>query len=84
MGYPTKGVFNSYANGFITGLQEAFDIQCKALAIVTPQDVIDEFANLSKDWSSKKSKGIEVTDAESFYEGKRDGKSFMDKKKLEG
>lgn len=84
MGYPTKGVFNSYANGFISGLQEAFDIQCKSLAIVTPQDVIDEFTTLSKNWNTRKSKGIEATDAESYYEGKRDGKSFMDKKKLEG
>ena len=42
MGYSTKGVFNSYAHGFISGLKESFDVQCKALAIITPKDVIDE------------------------------------------
>lgn len=83
MGYPTRGVFNSYARGFIIGLQEAFDVQCVALAIVTPQDVVDQFTSMSKDWSTKKSKNLDATDAESYLEGKRDGKEFMDKKKLE-
>lgn len=84
MGYPTKGVFNSYAHGFIVGLQEAFDVQCKALAIVTPPDVIQEFENLSRGWSAKKSKNIgqDATDAEVWYQGRRDGKKFMDKDKL--
>jgi hypothetical protein len=38
---------------------------------------------MSKDWSKKKSKRIEAVDAESWREGKKDGKSFMDKNKLE-
>lgn len=84
MGYSTKGVFNSYATGFIQGLQEAFNVQCKALAIITPPDVVEQFNEISKDWHTKKSKGIRATDAESWREGKKDGKSFMDKKKLEG
>ena len=83
-GYPTKGVFNSYASGFIRGLQEAFDVQCKALAIVTPPDVIEQFNEMSKDWGTRKSKRLEATDAESWREGKKDGKSFMDRNKLEG
>jgi hypothetical protein len=84
MGYPTKGVFNSYAHGFIVGLQEAFDIQCQALAIVTPPDVIDEFTNLSKNWGTKNSKDIskDVHDYQTWREGRRDGKKFMDKEKL--
>lgn len=84
MGYPTRGVFNSYAHGFIVGLQEAFDVQCQALAIVTPQDVIDEFTNISKDWQTKKRKDIadDATDYRVWNEGRRDGKKFMDKDKL--
>lgn len=83
-GYPTKGVFNSYAHGFIVGLQQAFDVQCQALAIVTPPDVIDEFANLSKNWGTKKSKDIsqDATDYQVWREGREDGKKFMDKDKL--
>lgn len=84
LGYTTKGVFNSYAYGFISGLKEAFDVQCQALAIVTPQDVIDEFANISKDWKTKKTKNIanDATNMEAYREGVHDGKKFMDKDKL--
>lgn len=82
MGYPTEGVFNSYANGFITGLKEAFDVQCTALAIVTPPDVVTHFEEISKDWRHKKSKSVDVNDYEVYREGQRDGKSFMDKKQL--
>lgn len=85
MGMKTKGVFNSYAHGFLAGLKEAFDVQCKALAIVTPKDVIDEFENLSKNWAHKKTKNIaeDVTSSEVWNEGHQDGKSFMKKKSLE-
>lgn len=84
MGAPTRGVFNSYAHGFIVGLQEAFDAQCQALAIVTPQDVIDEFENLTKDWNKKQTKNIaqDATDNQAWREGRKDGKKFMDKDKL--
>lgn len=84
MGYSTKGVFNSYAHGFIVGLQDAFDVQCKALAIVTPPDVIEEFKNQSKDWGTKKAKDIgqDVSSTQIWLEGRRDGKKFMDKDKL--
>lgn len=82
MGYPTKGVFNSYANGFIVGLKEAFDVQCTALAIVTPPDVINHFEEISKDWRCRSHKGLEVNNFEVYSEGRRDGKSFMDKKQL--
>ena len=84
MGYPTKGVFNSYAHGFIVGLQEAFEVQCQALAIVTPKDVIEEFENISRGWQSKKRKNIgqDATDAQVWHQGRKDGKTFMDKEKL--
>lgn len=83
-GRTTKGIFNSYATGFLTGLKEALDAQCRALMIVTPKDVVDEFENMTKDWGSKESKSIQATNAEVYYEGKQDGKSFMDRNKLEG
>lgn len=86
MGYKTKGVFNSYAHGFLVGLKEAFEVQCTALAIVTPPDVVKEFENISKDWATKKRKNIgdDVTDMSTWREGRKDGKSFMDRKSIEG
>ena len=84
MGKPTKGVFNSYAHGFIVGLNEAFEVQCTALAIVTPPDVVDTFNRATEGWQTKKSKNIgeDVTNREVWAEGRRDGKEFMNKKKL--
>ena len=84
MGYPTKGVFNSYANGFISGLKEAFDVQCRALAIVTPPDVVSKFEEISQGWKHRSSKGLDVSDAEVWRQGHKDGKKFLDKDKLPG
>lgn len=42
-GMTTRGVFNSYAVGFLKGLREVLEAQSTALMIVVPQDVVDEF-----------------------------------------
>ena len=82
MGLPTKGAFNSYARGFIQGLKEAFDVQCTALAVVTPQDVVDEFKEMSKNWKASTSRKLRATDSAVWNEGREDGRKFMDKDKL--
>lgn len=82
MGLPTKGAFNSYASGFIQGLKEAFDVQCTALAIITPQDVIDEFTEMSKNWKAGNVRRVKATERDAWYEGKEAGKKFMDRDKL--
>lgn len=82
MGRPTKGVFNSYATGFIIGLKNAFDVQCKSLTIVTPPDVIQEYENISKQWQHKKARSINATDQQAYTEGVQDGKNFMNKNSL--
>lgn len=40
-----RGVFNSYALGFIQGIEDALSIQCKALKLVIPKRVTDRFKN---------------------------------------
>lgn len=82
MGLPTKGVFNSYATGFLQGLKEAFDVQCRALAIITPPDVVQEFENISKNWKTKTSRGLSATDYEVWRQGKEDGKAFMNRDQI--
>ena len=84
MGQETKGVFNSYAHGFITGIKDALEIQCRALIVVTPEDVVEEFNNMSQGWVTKKRKGIsgEDIDPTVWRQGRVDGKQFMDKDKL--
>lgn len=82
-GRQTKGVFNSYAEGFISGLKEKYDEQCKALLIVTPPDVTKKFKEMSAGWGTKKS-GMRDTGFSSaaYSAGRLDGKNLSAGKKL--
>lgn len=83
MGQVTKGVFNSYAQGFLSGLKKAFDQQCVALQIVTPPDVVSHFEELTKNWQTRSTKMRDNgLDAESYIKGQKDGQSFMDNRRL--
>lgn len=82
LGYKTRGVFNSYANGFIMGLKKKLDAQCTALAIVTPPDVKSRFQEMSKDWKTSKTRQGKGDDVESFVKGFKDGEDFLQKKSL--
>lgn len=61
-GYVGKGVFNSYAMGFLCGLKEVLEAQSVALMIVTPETVLKEFNDMSL---GKGSGGIRQ---DSYYE----------------
>ena len=82
MGYPTRGVFNSYAQGFIIGLKKSLDEQCIALAIITPPDVTAKFKEMSEGWKQKTTRMGEATDAETLRKGIKDGERFLQKNKL--
>ena len=82
MGYQTRGVFNSYAQGFILGLKRSLDAQCVALAIITPPDVTAKFKEMSEGWKQKTTKMGEATDAETLRKGIKDGERFLQKNKL--
>ena len=82
MGYTTRGVFNSYARGFIIGLKKSLDEQCVALAIVTPPDVTAKFKEMSEGWKQKTTKMGKATDVETFHKGIKDGERFLQKNKL--
>lgn len=47
-GESTRGVANSYWSGFMAGLKSILDEQCKALMIVTPQEVEDAWSEKVK------------------------------------
>lgn len=85
MGLETKGVFNSYTLGFIRGMSEKFGEQCTALKIVTPQDVHDKFEQMTKDWKTAKG-GMEISNLNRsvYEEGRRDGKSAVNGRQIEG
>lgn len=72
----TKGVYNSYVQGFLNGLKAELDSQCKALAIVVPPDVEEAYKEFSKDFTSFRSKGelVEVPNFDSYKQGEEAGK----------
>lgn len=85
-GLETKNVFNSYVLGFIHGLQQALDAQCKALMIIVPQDVKDEFQKKCNPAGAykggmKRNNSVGVN-FETYSKGKVDGSSFFNKKQL--
>ena len=82
MGYTTRGVFNSYAQGFILGLKRSLDAQCVALEIITPPDVTAKFKEMSEGWSVKKTKIGDATDIDTFDKGYKEGKEFLRKTQL--
>lgn len=85
LGKNTKGVFNSYATGFIIGLQKALDAQCTALAIVVPPDVNQKFEDMTANWKTYKGgQRNSRIDRDAYEAGERDGKEFMSQRKLEG
>lgn len=82
-GRETKGVFNSYAMGFLYGLDNALKIQAKALMIVTPEDVKSEFKEMTSGWKTKNSKGPNCTDYGAYTKGRADGENFTGNKQIE-
>ena len=83
-GRSTHGVANAYWSGFMAGLQKSLDKQCKALMIVTPQDVKDKFnerfANARSDGRfGQRSRGW---DSSAYREGYNDGQTAMDRRSL--
>lgn len=82
-GRSTKGVYNSYAQGFILGLKQEFDKQCKALKIITPEDVKEEYLNMSSSWKTKSHRNQSTIDFGAYMSGVNDGKQFMSKKQIQ-
>lgn len=82
-GGETKGVFNSYAMGFLYGLDNALKIQAKALMIVTPKDVTEKFIELSRNFKNTRNAGLNGTDYSAYNKGRADGENFTRNKQIE-
>lgn len=76
-GRSTHGIANSYWAGFCKGLKDILDEQCKALMIVTPQEVEDKWKEYSSGF--RKGRGGMRTGGNSdcYEQGYREGKEHM-------
>lgn len=84
MGLETRGVFNSYVKGFLTGLKQKLDEQSTALMVVTPPDVVEKFEEMTKSFARSKG-GMQEgrLNAAAYLAGIQDGKNIMGQKQLQ-
>ena len=50
----SAGVYNGYCIGFVNGVKSALAKQCTALMLVTPKDVEESYADMSKSFATKR------------------------------
>lgn len=79
-----KGVYNSYVVGFLRGIEEGLGEQSTALMVITPKEVEEEFEEFSKDFKTSSNNNLSVTNSDSYYKGKADGKAAAKARQIEG
>lgn len=80
----TKGVMNTYLQGFVAGIKDVLDKQCTALMIVVPKEVEESYAEMSKNFGTTHTKLNATYDPKAFDTGRSDGKTAMSSKAIEG
>ncbi len=82
-GYRIDGLYNSYVIGFCHGIKAALDQQCRALMIIVPEDVNDNYTQYVKETNMKPFRThLEISNARAYNEGKAKGLETMSKKRL--
>lgn len=80
----TVGVRNSYAQGFLAGLETAVEAQSRELMVITPKEVSDAFNDFTSGWGrTKVSLSASRFQAEYYNAGKRDGAEVMQRRSIE-
>ena len=84
-GRSAHGVANCYWSGFMKGLKDELGAQSKALAIIVPEDVKDNFSKKFPRVGVDNRKGVRHTgyDSAAYQTGYNDGRSSMKKGALE-
>lgn len=70
------GVYNSFCDGFINGVNTELSKQCTELMIVTPQAVIEEYEQFSAKFGQKDT-SVQVNDYGAYKEGEIEGKRAL-------
>lgn len=79
----TKYVTNTYLMGFCNGIKEVLGKQCTALMVVTPKEVEDGFAEMSKYFRKSKCTVKTSRDSDLYERGVRDGKDTVNSRSIE-
>lgn len=79
-----KGIYTTYASGFLKGVNDALNQQCTALMVVTPKEVEEEYEVFSAEFKKSRSTRLVNYDDSVFQEGYREGKAVANARSIEG
>lgn len=79
----TKGIMNTYLSGFVAGIKDVLDKQCKALMIVVPKEVEESYTEMTKDFGKSHTTIKAAHDHRAWSDGHSDGKAAMSAKAIE-
>lgn len=83
----SANVYNSFVAGFCEGIRESLGEQCKALMLVTPEDVKTSFAEMSKNWGTMSCGAMRVGGnsycREAYESGKTEGRHAVRSRQIE-
>lgn len=83
-GIETRGVMNTYLIGFREGVASVLEKQCKALMIITPQEVTESFDEMTKGFKHMNGSLRTNGNHSAYNDGKRDGKDVINSRSLKG
>lgn len=78
----TRGVRNTYLNGFCSGIANALDKQCTALMVVIPKEVEEGFNEKTKGNKPKTVTLNMSSNRNAYCAGQRDGKNMAESRNL--
>lgn len=70
------GVYNSFCLGFCNGVSSELEKNCRALALVTPKEVVTSFREYSANFKTV-DRRIDMTDWDAYYEGEEEGRRAL-------
>lgn len=82
----SENVYNSFVMGFCAGIKEALGEQCRALMIVTPEEVKQSFLEMSKDFGTMHNRvriGANSRCREVYENGKIEGRHAIHSRQIE-
>ena len=83
----SANVYNSFVAGFCAGIEDGLSVQCKALMIVTPEDVKTSFAERTKSMKNMSCGamriGLNEHCMEAYSNGKTEGRHAVRSRQLE-
>lgn len=79
-----KGVKNSFCLGFVSGIRKELEKQCTALMVVVPQEVNDQFEEMTANFKVKSSTIKTNVNSSAYIQGFQAGRDAMQAKKITG